>query len=302
MGGPVKQKYPDSAPSYDNYPSYPKSAAAYDSYPKSAPSYDSYPASSAVKNDYPYLPSFTPVTPIYPPTTSAPSYNNYPVSKTTVTTTYTTTYVDVCPTGYTTKTTTFAVTYCPSATPVPGKPTYGWDVTTKVCDKGCGEAKKTVTLTVPCTSCNYATPVPKKPICDGYDCVKDVTSKVYETKIITVTVPAGPKSNVPKPPYSAPAYGGDKHKVPSSAPVYGASKPVYEAPKSVSAVSGKPASATPAMWVGGNKGNGTMGSGTGVYGVPSKTGYYPPIFTGAASGLQVSSLFAAVGVIAAMAL
>jgi hypothetical protein len=283
MGGPVKQKYPNSAPGYDSSPSHANSALAYDSYTKSAPSYDTYPASSPVKNDYPYLPSFTPVTPIYPPTTSAPSYNDYPVSKTTITTTYTTTYIDVCPTGYT---------------------TYGWDVTTKVCDKGCGENKKTVTLTVPCTSCNYATPVPKKPVCNGYDCVKDVTSKVYETKIITVTVPARPKSDVPKQSYSVPVYSASKpiYDASKSKPVYGASKPVYEAPKSVPVVPGKPASPTPAMWVGGNKGNGTMGSGTGAHAAPSKTGYYPPIFTGAASGLQVSSIFAVVSVIAAMAL
>jgi hypothetical protein len=295
MGGPVKHQYTNSAPSYDSKPAY----------PNSAPGYDSYPASSPVKNDYPYLPSFTPVTSIYPPTTSAPSYNTYPVSKTTITTTYTTTYVDVCSTGYTTKTTTFAVTYCPSATPVPGPPTYGWDVTTKVCDKGCGEDKKTVTLTVPCTNCNYATPMPKKPGCDEYDCEDSttVTSKTYSTKYITLSkipVPAGLKSDVPKPPsYSVPVYGGDKP----------ASKPVHDAPKSVAAggyapvLSSKLATPTPVMWVGGNEGNGTMDyAATGTYGAPSKTGYAPPVFTGAASGLQVSSLFAIISVVAAMAL
>ncbi|KAH7074164.1 hypothetical protein FB567DRAFT_191075 [Paraphoma chrysanthemicola] len=146
-GYPVYPVYPSSVPAYGDYPSYPVSSAVkndYPSYPASSPvknDYPSYPVSSPVKNDYPYLPEFTPLTPVYPPTTSKPVYNDYnqpPSSKTTVTTTYTTTYVDVCETGYITKTTTFAVTYCPTTTPAvptPGKPnnppTYGWDVTTK---------------------------------------------------------------------------------------------------------------------------------------------------------------------------
>jgi hypothetical protein len=277
----------------------------------------SYPASSPVKNDYPYLPSFTPLSPVYPPTTSMPAYNDYnqpPVSKTTITTTYTTTYVDVCETGYTTKTTTFAVTYCPTntpAVPTPGKPnnppTYGWDITTKVCNSGCGNGPKTVTVTVPCTKCDYAakstpTPaVPNKPSCNGYDCPKDVTTtKVYQTKIITLTkvpVPEGPKSVYDdKPKSSAPVYGDKPSSVPADAPksTPAVSKPVVPA---TSPVVSKPAVPTP-----GKPGNGTvsMSFGTGVVATPSKTGYGPAVFTGAAANVQVGGAVAMVGAVAAM--
>lgn len=119
---------PNSVPNYGDYPSYPVSTPVKNDYPASSPKndYPSYPASTP-KNDYPsYPPASTPKIdypastpkndyPAYPPTTSSkPSYDdNYkpPVSKTTITSTYTTTYVDVCETGYITKTTTFAVTY-----------------------------------------------------------------------------------------------------------------------------------------------------------------------------------------------
>jgi len=320
-------------------PVYPNSVPVYNDHP-------SYPVSSPVKNDYPYLPSFTPVSPIYPPTTSVPSYNDYyqpPVSKTTVTTTHTTTYVDVCETGYVTKTTTFAVTYCPTTTPAvptPGKPnkppTYGWDVTTKVCQSGCGEGPKTVTVTVPCTKCDFSKatptpgvpnkpntpekpntpstpskpscngsdcknetpnkpntpPTPNKPSCNGSDC-KDsstiITSKIYETKIITLTktpVPETPKS-------SQPVYGDKPSSKPADAPkVTPVSKP-NEPAKSTPGVGGTPV-------YGGGKGNGTISVsvGTGVN-TPSKTGYNPPVFTGAASGVQIGGVGVVVGVVAA---
>jgi hypothetical protein len=278
-------------------------------YPNSVNNYGgnpSYPVSSPVKNDYPYLPEFTPLSAVYPPTTSAPAYNDYnqpPVSKTTITTTYTTTYVDVCETGYTTKTTTFAVTYCSTSTPtVPtlGKPnnppTYGWDITTKVCNSGCGQGPKTVTVTVPCTQCNYAsqpTPTPNKPSCNGPDCALTTTTKVYQTKIITLTkvpVPEGPKSvyDLPK---SAPVYG-DK---PASKPV-DAPKATPEAGKPV--VSGKPVPSP------GKPGNGTvsMSFGTGVGATPTKTGYGPPVFTGAAASVQVGGVVAVLGAVAALVL
>ena len=339
-------------------PVYPNSVPVYNDYP-------SYPVSSPVKNDYPYLPSFTPVSPIYPPATSVASYNDYyqpPVSKTTVTTTYTTTYVDVCETGYVTKTTTFAVTYCPSTTPAvptPGKPnnppTYGWDVSTKVCQSGCGEGPKTVTVTIPCTKCDLskATPTPgvpnkpntpekpntpsnpNKPSCNGYDCKEEtpnkpstpstpstpnkpntpstpstpsipnkpscngfdckdsstfITSKIYETKIITLTktpVPETPKS-------SQPVYSDKPSSKPADAPkVTPVSSKPSEPAKSTPGVSGTPV-------YGGGKNNGTISVsvGTGVN-TPSKTGYNPPVFTGAASGVQVGGVGVVVGVVAA---
>jgi hypothetical protein len=259
------------------------------------------------------------VTPIYPPTTSKPVYNDYnqpPVSKTTVTTTYTTTYVDICETGYITKTTTFAVTYCPTTTPAvptPGKPnnppTYGWDVITKVCQSGCGNGPKTVTVTVPCTKCDLSkstpTPaVPNKPTCNGSDCkATTITTKVYQTKIITLT-----KSPVPVPPQSQPPVYGDK---PSSKPVVpeapkstppAVSKPVVvpEGPKSTPVVS-RPAVPSPPVY--GNKNNGTVSSisvGTGVKPTPSKTGYAPPVFTGAAASVQAGGIVAVLGVAAAI--
>jgi hypothetical protein len=133
------------ASSTTGYPVYQNSAPAYSDYP-------SNPVSSAKNDYYSNLPSFS----VYnPTTTSAPvygAYNSPPVSKTTITTTYTTTYVDVCETGYITKTTTFAVTYCPTTTPTSGKPTpppaYGWDTKTTVCNSGCGNGPKTVTISL----------------------------------------------------------------------------------------------------------------------------------------------------------
>jgi hypothetical protein len=275
-------------------------------YAASAPVYGdknpSYPVNSVSvkKNDYPYLPSFTPVTPIYPDTTSAPVYGGGEEYKpsTTITTTYATTYVDVCETGYTTKTTTFAVTYAPMTTPAPGKPTpppaYGWDVTTKVCQKGCGEGVKTVTVTVPCTKCNYVAtptpvgpapgkptpvvpvpgkPTPAVPVVPG---TETITTKVYQTKIITlskVPVPEAPKSK------------------PAEVPVV--SKPVVPAygTSVVAMPSGKPVGAK----------NGTVSVSVGTA-TPSKTGYAPPVFTGAASSLQSTGLVAVIGAAVAMLL
>jgi hypothetical protein len=225
--------------------------------------------------------------------------------------------VDVCETGYITKTTTFAVTYCPTATPTPGKPNnppaYGWDTKTTVCNKGCGEGPKIVTVTVPCTKCDYvkSTPtpaVPNKPVCNGYDC-KDTTSttttKVYQTKIITLTkvpIPEAPKS-------SPPVYGGDKpsskpYEAPKSTPAKPVSSPVVSKPvvPASSPVISKPIVPTgppskPST-------NGTISIGTGVKPTPtpSKTGYAPPVFTGAATGLQAGGFVAMVGVVAAMVL
>jgi hypothetical protein len=227
--------------------------------------YNAYHASSAVKNEYSNLPSFTL---LHAPTTA------YPVSKATVTTTYTSTYIDVCETGYTTKTTTFAATYYsnPTTTPTAGKPNnpqYGWDVTTKLCASGCGAGPTTVTVTLPCSQCNYATQ-------------STTTTKVYQTKIITLS-----KIAVPESVYFAT----------SSAVAYSSvAKPVVSKPAGP-VVSGKPSA--PAY---GSADNGTMSVGTGVKATPSKTGFTPPVFTGAASGFKVGGFMVMAGVVAAMAL
>ncbi|KAH7381229.1 hypothetical protein DE146DRAFT_669988 [Phaeosphaeria sp. MPI-PUGE-AT-0046c] len=320
---PINYSNPPAYQSSVSVPVYdvPKSTPCTSSTVKKASStpvyndYGSYPASTP-KNDYPSYPASTPKNdyPSYPMTSSKPSYgDNYktPSSKTTITTTYTTTYVDICETGYITKTTTFAVTYCPpTATPTPGGPkktptNYGWDYETKVCNKGCGEGPKTVTVTVPCKNCNYAKPTPpaqSKPVCNGYDCVY-TTTKVYSTKVVTIT-----KTPVPQPPMSTPIQSKpntpiSKPSVPSSKPntpiVYTpvsspASKPVVPAS---SPVVSKPTVPTGPP----GKTNNTMSIGTGVKPTPSKTGYVPPAqFTGAAAGVQAGGFVAVVAVAAAM--
>jgi hypothetical protein len=263
--------------------------------------YPSYPVSSIKKNDYPNLPEFAPVTPISPAPTSAPAHgaDEQKLSRT-ITTTYTTTYVDVCETGYTTKTTTFAVTYAPSTTSEAEKlaapPAYGWDVTTKVCNKGCGSGPKTITVTVPCTKCNYiVTPTPDVPAGKATPAVPDahnstpivpdthkhtpivpdsetITTKIYQTKIITLSKVPTPAASQSKP-----------------AEVPAASKPIISAYGT-----GMPAQTA------GN--NGTMSVGTGVQPIASKTGYVPPMFTGAAAGTHVDGVVALVAVVVAMVL
>ncbi|KAF2193964.1 hypothetical protein K469DRAFT_501042, partial [Zopfia rhizophila CBS 207.26] len=74
----------------------------------------------------------------------------YEPSKSYTTATYTTSYVDVCETGYTTIKTTHIVTYCPSeVTSTPSAAYYppGFTTTEKYCAKGCGDHPTTVTLT-----------------------------------------------------------------------------------------------------------------------------------------------------------
>lgn len=319
-------KKASSTPVYNDYAYPPKSTPnGYDSYPPvSTPNnyggYDSYPPKSTPKNDYGS----------YPVTTSKPSYGdnyyNTPSSKTTITTTYTKTYVDICETGYITKTSTWAVTYCPStATATPGKPktptNWGWDYETKVCYKGCGEGPKTVTVTVPCKNCNYAKPTPppkieSKPVCYGDNCIY-TTTKVYSTKVITITktpVPDMPKSTPiqskpaskpvcqgydcpgPKPPVSTPA---SKPVVPASSP---APKPPVSSPASKPVVpASSPVVSKPTVPTGPSKNNNTIVYSTGVVPTPSKTGYVPPAqFTGAAAGVQTGGFVAVVAVAAAM--
>lgn len=298
---------------YDSYP--PKSTPiGYDSYPPvSTPNnyggYDSYPPKSTPKNDYGS----------YPVTTSKPSYGdnyNTPSSKTTITTTITKTYVDICETGYITKTSTWAITYCPTtATPTPGKPqktptNWGWDYETKVCYKGCGEGPKTVTVTVPCKNCNYVkpTPTPKiesKPVCNGYDCVY-TTTKVYSTKVITIT-----KTPIPDVPKSTPIQSKPISKLVCEGPNCGpkppvstpASKPVVSTPASKPVVpASSPVVSKPTVPTGPSKSNNTIIYSTGgSKPTPSKTGYVPPAqFTGAAAGVQAGGFVAIAAVAAAM--
>ncbi|KAH8690217.1 concanavalin A-like lectin/glucanase domain-containing protein [Talaromyces proteolyticus] len=69
-------------------------------------------------------------------------------SKLTTTTIVTTSYVDICPSGYTTKTITHTVTYCPADTTSGGVPP-GFTTTSKACATGCGSGPTTVVVTVP---------------------------------------------------------------------------------------------------------------------------------------------------------
>ena len=248
----------------------------------------SYPVSSIKKNDHSYLPEFTPATPIYPAPTSAPAHGAENPQPHTITTMYTTTYVDVCEMGYTTKTTTFAVTYAPTATPEAGKPdappAYGWDVTTKVCDKGCGNGPKTVTVTVPCTKCSYiATPTPIVPdahmstpaVPDSHTPTlatpnsETITTKVFQTKIITLSRIPAPTASHSKP---AEVQAASK----SIVPAYGTGLPA------------EPAS------------NGTVSVGTGVKPVANKIECVSPVFTGAVAGMQVGGVVGFVAVAVAM--
>ncbi|CRG83403.1 hypothetical protein PISL3812_00754 [Talaromyces islandicus] len=69
-------------------------------------------------------------------------------SKLTTTTIVTTSFVDVCPSGYTTKTVTHTVTYCPADATSGGVPP-GFTTTAKPCPSGCGSGPTTVVVTVP---------------------------------------------------------------------------------------------------------------------------------------------------------
>ncbi|KAF1998538.1 glycoside hydrolase family 16 protein [Amniculicola lignicola CBS 123094] len=120
----------------------------------SAVKYPVYSSSSEVK--YPAYSSVPIAYPVYPTTTEAPHYptNNAHHHATKVTKTYTTTYVDVCSTGYTTKSTTVTVTYTPSRHTHAAHGAYpppGFTTTEKYCAHGCGAYPTTVTVTIPVT-------------------------------------------------------------------------------------------------------------------------------------------------------
>jgi hypothetical protein len=288
--------------------------------PKSTPC-----TTSSVKGSSSTPSSYTPG-----PTTSKPVYgdsNKPPVSKPTLTTTYTSTYVDVCPTGLTTIQTTYTVAYVPSITPPshltiikPNNPPVGWQVTTKLCTACAGP--KTVTVTVPCSDCGQGTakstptPLPSgasKLTCYGKDCER-VASKVYQTTVVTLiktSVPVtaaklsstGSANSVVSASFKAPKISSTSSATvlpPQSAspswlePVLAATSTAADIP----AGSGKPV--TPVY----GSGNITMSfpTTTGVKATPSVTAYTPPMFTGAASTVRMGGAFAVVGLVAAMVL
>ncbi|KAI8931634.1 hypothetical protein NX059_011285 [Plenodomus lindquistii] len=260
--------------------------------------------SSAVHgNEYPYLPSFTPLSPYPEAATTKPVYGagnddkDYPEgSKTTSTTTVT--YIDVCETGYTTITTTHIVTYGPgpstavAATPTPGggKPFYpppGFEVTTKVCNKGCGNGPKTVTVTIPATQyIQHPAPTPVHPVPTAPVHPGDNTlyTTIYRTKVITLSkAPAATSEHLVVYPSSA-VDGDDKPSKPAQTPKsHKPGNPIQSAVKP-SAGNGYPAS------------NGTVHYSTGVLNpTASKTGYDIPQFTGAASSARVGGFIAVLG-------
>ncbi|KAF2259518.1 hypothetical protein CC78DRAFT_537052 [Lojkania enalia] len=121
-------------------------------------------------------------------TSSSDIYGEYPTTTpggygSASTTTYTTTYVDVCETGYTTISTTHTATYYP--TPKPSTTASGekecppgFTTTVKYCSKGCGSKPTVVTVTVPVTE------TVKCPSCSKTPAPYPVTEIEYITKTV----------------------------------------------------------------------------------------------------------------------
>jgi len=139
------------------------------------------------------------------------SYDNTPVKQNEIpagcspikvpyTTKYTTTIVDVCPTGLTTKTVTTNVPYCPMCHEYPTSPYNGFVEEVKVCTKGCAPSAIPVTVTVP-----Y----------DGaYNGVKPTgdAKASYDAKPVVSAKPSGavePYWSAKTTVSAKPAYGGD---------------------------------------------------------------------------------------------
>jgi chitinase len=192
-------------------------------------------------------------TPVKPTVTSKPyySYDDPSYTSTSVyTTTITTTYVDVCPTGLTTVTATYKTTVCPGST-TPAVPD-GWSTTVTVC-KNCGPKPTTITITKPyaaSTAVEIVTLV-----------VKPVPENEYYSSMSTVVVPSVPAAPVK----AAPSY--------PVAPVAASSYPIVPVASSSSVSPVKPI---------------TYAAASG-YAAPtgSKTGYPAAQFTGAASRVNV---------------
>jgi hypothetical protein len=141
----VYEAYGSSTPSYGD----PKSSSApYGSYESSAPSYGGYENTQSVYDGYATTGSAY-------PSKSSGSYSSG--GDPYMTTTYTTSYVDVCETGYTTVSTVYTAVY-EKPTSVPSYEDKsaskevcppGFTTTAKYCATGCGDTPTTVTLTVP---------------------------------------------------------------------------------------------------------------------------------------------------------
>ncbi|KAF4542164.1 Endochitinase 2 precursor [Lasiodiplodia theobromae] len=139
------------------------------------------------------------------------------------TTVITTTYVDVCPTGFTTITTTYTTTYtttiCPTQTPsaIPA----GWTTVVTVCSN-CGPQPTTLTLTRPISTAGGSAQSSTL-----------TTSTVYATQLVTIT--ACPPSVTNCPANSKTHLSVATTLVPVSTTVY----PVVVSPSATKAVDGQ---------------------------------------------------------------
>jgi hypothetical protein len=227
-----------------------------------------------------------------PETTSKPvhgnGYDHGYGPKTTITTTYTSTYVDICETGYTTITTTYVVPYCPTPTPEPvySKPGYvaeppvGWHATAKTYHDTHGYVK-TVTVTVPYSKYPEAPKAtPDAPKYDGSYSKAPIAEPKYSGKP------------------DAPVYGGSK----PAAPVYDAAKPSSTPVKPASYVVEPvvPSAYKPGGSYGGS--NTYVANGVGGQATPTKAGYAAPQFTGAAPAVRAGGVVAALGAAAVLML
>ncbi|TID16945.1 glycoside hydrolase family 16 protein [Venturia nashicola] len=126
--------------------------------------------------------------PSKPAVTSKPhySYDEPSYTSTSVyTTTITTTYVDICPTGLTTVTATYKTTVCPGST-TPAVPV-GWTTTVTVC-KNCGPKPTTVTITKPYAASTIVESVTLV--------VKPVPQKEYTATLLTTVVINNDKTSI----------------------------------------------------------------------------------------------------------
>ena len=159
------------------------------------------------------------------------------------TTKYTTTIVDVCPTGLTTSTVTTSVLYCPMCHERPTSPYNGFVEEVKVCSKGCAPTPVPVTVTVPYDGA-YNGVKPTGDAKGSYDAKPVVSGKgSYDAKPVV----SAKGSDAIEPYWSAkatasgkPAYGGDYDVdakpaggayTPKAYTPSGASNPVYTTSK-----------------------------------------------------------------------
>ncbi|KAF2279085.1 uncharacterized protein EI97DRAFT_456487 [Westerdykella ornata] len=304
---------------YDNSSTTSTAAGSYETPSSDEANHESYSAStsctssttpayevSSSTEDYPVPTSTLPASgnPTYPATSgnSNPSY---------VTKTYTTTYLDVCSTGYTTIHTTHTAIYEESpATPTPQEYPAGFTTTIKYCHSGCAPYPTSVTVTIPIveTEYPYTTGNAPKPTSGAQypEAGKPSVDKNYHVGVppellnntAVVVVPhVVTLSVVPVPAAEYHASSASAHASVSKAayplaggylaPAYPSPAPQGTAP-AYPAVHPHPSANATAPY-------GTAPYGTGVTG-PTKTGYQPPAaeFTGAAAGLKVGGVLGAV--------